>query len=66
MHHLSIYYYEADNVNYTNFGLDFYITEDKMYRLTLNTTGVLNKMQFIYLVEQSKDNWKSTNIWTVS
>lgn len=66
MHHLSIYYYEAGNVNYTNFGLDFYITEDKMYRLTLNTTGVLNKMQFAYLVEQSKDSWKTTNIWTVS
>ena len=66
MHHVSIYYYKSNDPNYTNFGIDLYITESTMYRLTLNTTGVLNKMQFHYGVETSKDNWKITTIWTIS
>ena len=66
MHCVTIYYYKDDNVNYTNFGIDLYITESTMYRLTLNTTGVLHKMKFHYGVETSKGNWKFTNIWTVS
>lgn len=65
MHHLSLYYYEAVNVDYTNFGFDLYITESTMYRFTLNTTGVINKIEFLYGVKTSKDNWTFTSKWSI-
>lgn len=66
MHHMTLYYYKADDVNYTNFGIDLYITESERYRLVLNTTGVIYKMTFEHDIETSKDKWISTTIWEIT